>query len=164
MWKPIMGWENLYYINECGEVYSIRTKKCVKGDINNVGYCRVCLYDKANNRKERYFRHRLVATHFIDNPNSYKEVNHIDGDKTSNSVSNLEWVSREQNEMHCRRDISTKDYKPFKVVYESGEEVVFDVKPQLAKMLNVTPECVKQWLKGRTQGYRNYGILSIEYI
>ena len=45
--------------------------------------------------------HRLVAMAFCDNPNGYKEVNHIDGNKENNCASNLEWCSRGQNNKHA---------------------------------------------------------------
>ena len=44
--------------------------------------------------------HRLVALLFIDNLNNCLEVNHIDFDKTNNSVDNLEWISRSDNMKH----------------------------------------------------------------
>lgn len=44
--------------------------------------------------------HRLVAIAFIPNPNGWEEVNHIDGDKYNNHVSNLEWCTRLQNMHH----------------------------------------------------------------
>ena len=44
--------------------------------------------------------HRLVATAFVDNPNNYETVNHIDRDKLNNNYSNLEWCTREYNVKH----------------------------------------------------------------
>ena len=164
VWKPIKEWENLYYVNENGEVLNIKTNRLIKGDINNYGYHRVCLYDRKNNKKKRYFRHRLVAIHFINNPNGYTEVNHIDGDKSNNTIENLEWSSRKQNERHSRKEIHSKEYKPYKVVFCDGKILIFDFKSDLSKMVGVTTSCIKQWLHKETYGYKKYGIVSIEYI
>ena len=54
MWKSIKEWEGLYSINENGDIKNDKTGKLIVGDKNNCGYCRVCLYDKQNNRKQRY--------------------------------------------------------------------------------------------------------------
>ena len=164
MWKPIKEWEDLYYVNENGEVLNIKTNKLLKGDINNCGYYRVCLYDTKNNRKKKYFRHRLVAIHFIDNPNNYKEVNHINGDTSDHNVNNLEWISRKQNERHCRKGINTKEYKPYKVIFEDGRIYNLEFKSDLSDMLGVTTACVKQWLHKETKGFKKYGIVFIDYI
>lgn len=164
MWKPIKEWEDLYCVNELGEVLNVKTNKTIMGDINNAGYYRVCFYDKKTNRKKRYFRHRLVALHFIDNPNNYKEVNHIDGDKSNNSVTNLEWVDRKENEHHCRKEMGTKEYKPFVVKFKDGSAMRFGFKSQLSKTLGVTPACVKHWLHKSNQGYKQHDIVSIEYV
>ena len=164
MWKPIKGWEEYYSVNELGEVKNNKTNKLIKGDVNNAGYYRVSLYDKASLRKERHFRHRLVAEHFIDNPNNLSEVNHIDGDKSNNCVDNLEWIDRTANERHSRRELGSKEYKPFKVIYKDGREEIYDFKSDLANVLGVTNASVKNYLHGKSKGYINYNIVSIEYI
>ena len=165
MWKNIIGWEGYYSVNEYGEVRNDITNNIIKGDINNYGYYRVCLYNKNHKpAKQRFFRHRLVATHFIENPLNLDEVNHINGDKSNNHRSNLEWVCRKENELHCRKEIKTKEYKPFKVIFLNGEEVIYDVKSDLSNNLNVTTACIKNWLHGKSNGYTNYGIKEIKYI
>ena len=164
MWKPIIDWEDLYSVNENGEVKNNKTNKLITGDINSCGYYRVCLYDKKNNRKKKYFRHRLVAMHFLPNKDNLPEVNHKDGDKSNNSVKNLEWISRVDNERHSRKYLKNKPYKPFKVVYFDGNEVIYETKKELADFLNVTVPCVKNYLHKKTEGYRNFGIISIEYV
>ena len=62
--------------------------------INDNGYIRVYIYNKT------HLLHRLIALTFIDNPNNKTQVNHKDGNKTNNCVSNLEWVCNQQNQIH----------------------------------------------------------------
>ena len=48
------------------------------------------------------YSHRLVAKYFLDNPGGKLEVNHIDGNKSNNHVSNLEWCTTQENLEHKR--------------------------------------------------------------
>lgn len=99
MWKDIQGWENLYEVNQSGEVRNKLTHNLIIGDINSGGYCRVCLYNKNHTpSKQRFFRHRLVANAFIPNPDNLPEVNHKDHDLKNNCVKNLEWCTKRENE------------------------------------------------------------------
>ena len=51
-----------------------------------------------------FYAHRLVAEYFIDNPNNYPVVNHKDGDKLNNNVTNLEWASYSENTTHAHKN------------------------------------------------------------
>lgn len=69
----------------------------IKGEINH-GYARVNL---SFGQKSTKFRvHRLVAEAFIDNPLAKPFVNHKDGNKLNNHISNLEWCTSSENERH----------------------------------------------------------------
>lgn len=160
MWRDIKGWESLYEVNDCGDVRNKKTNKLIKGDVNSSGYYRVCLY--SGNSKQRFFRHRLVAQSFIENPDNYKEVNHIDGDKSNNSVHNLEWCSRQHNERESRR-IGIKDYKPFTVVFDNGTVRQYECTIDLANELNVTKRTVQNYLQHKSSNYIRHNISSIEY-
>ena len=69
----------------------------------------------------RYLLHRLVAETFVPNPNNYTQVNHIDGDRSNNAASNLEWTSPRQNMKHAYRTglkSNTGEMNPISVLTE----------------------------------------------
>lgn len=83
-----------YQVSNLGYVVGARGK-VLKEDTNSVGYKRITLCK--DGIPYRVFVHRLVAEHFVPNPNDYRYVNHIDGDRTNNEVSNLEWCTASYN-------------------------------------------------------------------
>jgi hypothetical protein len=166
MWIDIIGWENIYAINEYGEVINKLNGNLLIGDINSAGYARICLYCKNHTpQKQRFFRHRLVAMHFIPNPYNLPEVNHKDLNKLNNYYTNLEWCDRKYNELYSRiNGDSIKEYKPFFVIYINGIIERFDTGTQLAEKLKITRRTVYNWLFGISKGYLNYNIAFIKYI
>ena len=96
--KMIPGYNN-YLVSENGEVYSIKSKKYIKPRINENNYLIIDLYK--NNTRKTYKLHRLVAQAFLDNPDNLPQVNHLDGNKLNNNISNLEWCTASQNTKHA---------------------------------------------------------------
>lgn len=96
-YKEIEGYNGNYFIGSDGSVSNRR--KSMKTYLNNKGY--VCLKLVHNKVKKHCLVHRLVAQHFIPNPENKQEVNHIDGDKLNNAVDNLEWVTPSENKKHA---------------------------------------------------------------
>ena len=84
----------LYTLYENGEIHSGISDYTLNPRINSNGYAVVKL------NGEQLLVHRLVALHFLPNPYGHPQVNHKDGNKTNNHVSNLEWCSAEQNINH----------------------------------------------------------------
>ena len=95
IWADIEGYESLYAISSKGRCWSYKTKKFLKETINNDGYLRFSLFK--NGKHKRYLAHRLVAKSFVDNPNQYPEINHINENVKDNCAENLEWCTHKQN-------------------------------------------------------------------
>lgn len=94
-WKKIDGYTN-YSVSDNGEVRNDETGKLKKPTLNKQnGYYYVDLY--SGNKRTKRPIHRLVAVAFIDNPENKKTVDHIDGNRQNNNVSNLRWASFSEN-------------------------------------------------------------------
>ena len=95
-WTSLPGWP--YEVSNLGKVRN-SSGKVIKPWRQTNGYISVDLHQDGIKRSFRV--HRLVAEAFIPNPESKKEVNHIDGNKDNNAVSNLEWTTHQENMSHA---------------------------------------------------------------
>lgn len=143
-WKPIEGTDGKYEVSNLGHV---RTKGKRPGLLTltkqKSGYRYAMI--QLNNGKQKNCRvHRLVAEHFLPNPDNMKEVNHKDGNKDNNRADNLEWCTRSHNVKHSF-DMGLK--QPHRWTAEERKQISERNKGHI-----ITPEQrekISQTLKGR---------------
>ena len=97
-WRQVEGYSN-YIISEYGDVKNIKTNKLLKRRTTKDGYQYYRLCERGIQSDFRV--HRLVAKMWLDNPMNLETVNHKDGNKTNNHVSNLEWMDRHSQLEHA---------------------------------------------------------------
>lgn len=102
MIKDIIGYEGIYQINEYGEIRRADNFKLLHPYITNKGYKAIDL--NKNGVRSKFLVHRLVALHFVPNPNNYPIVLHKDNDKLNTHYSNLIWGTYSQNNAQAIRD------------------------------------------------------------
>lgn len=104
-WKLIEGFDGIYSVSNYGEVRNNKTGRLMKPRKNEKGYLHIGL---TTNGKQKNMRvHRLVAQAFIPNSENKLQVNHIDFNRENNCVSNLEWVTNQENTQYsvCNRKL-----------------------------------------------------------
>jgi hypothetical protein len=102
IWQYVRGYEGLYEISNYLRIRSIFNGilRLKTPSLNKIlGYMYIGL--SKNGKNKHLYMHRIVAENFIYNPNNYKIVNHIDGNKTNYAINNLEWCSYSDNTIHA---------------------------------------------------------------
>jgi len=103
----VKGYEGLYKINRNGDIWSCRSKKYLKPTFPR-GYKYIML--SKHGKLKNLSIHRLVALHFIPNPNNLKCVDHINRIKTDNRIENLRWASHRENNINMDKVDNRKGY------------------------------------------------------
>lgn len=103
VWVDIYDYEGLYQVSNYGRVKSLKygKERILSAFTNTQKYL---IVDLSKDGVRKHFRvHRLVAQHFIPNPNNLPDVNHINEDKNDNRACNLEWCTKAYNNAYGSR-------------------------------------------------------------
>ena len=157
IWKDIDEYEGIYQVSNLGRVKRVTSDRILKGCKRTDGYLGLRL--SKNNIVSNKLIHRIVAQAFIPNSEIKPEVNHIDEDKTNNKVTNLEWVTRTENNNHGTRNERSSKSRSISIIVTNlttGESTEFCSGKDCARQLGLTQQGITNVLKGRrkqTGGY-----------
>lgn len=160
IWKDIKDYKGLYQISNHGNVKSLTRKvRCKNGKfriirekiltpiITRNGYLIVNLWK--SNFQKAHLIHRLVAEAFIPNPESKPEVNHKDGNKHNNHVTNLEWNTRPENTIHSYkmklRENQKKKISNMNKKLKSKKVAQYDLNMNLIKIFPSASEAARHY-------------------
>ena len=168
IWKPIKGFEGKFEVSNLGRVKSLsravkptspyQNSKIIKERILKLitqkpGYYNVSLEGK------KYLVHRLVAETFVNNPNNYDCVNHLDGNKKNNTPKNLEWCNRRINNIHAFNTGLTPAMKIKATIIFDNTEMTFRSKAKAREYLKMPEKVLNRGLEqGEIRG------IKLEYI
>ena len=146
IWKQVVDYKK-YEVSNLGRVrslykYDVNSKKHILRKKTLImktsfykNYEKLRLSNDDSTKKPIKYIHRLVAEAFIDNPNNYKEVNHIDSNSRNNRVDNLEWCNRQQNINHMRKH-QEKILNKNEMCWELLNDIYFNIETGVFKDLD----------------------------
>lgn len=177
IWKDVIGYEGLYQVSNTGKVRSIertftmenrwgskiemqvKAKELVISKYKNYGYtyCSLCKEGKA----KKFKMHRLIAIHFIDNPENYPFINHINAIRDDNRIENLEWCTHSHNMKHKFKMGNQKhtgvDNPASKIVFHPETGIFYDSIQEVLDIFKIKRNSLGYSLNGVTK--KDYGFI-----
>ncbi|WP_297990311.1 NUMOD4 domain-containing protein [uncultured Anoxybacillus sp.] len=179
VWKPVKGYEGVYSVSNLGRVRRESTGYILKPSVAKNGYLIVTLWYR--NKGKSCYIHRILAEAFLPNPDPkvFRTINHKDGNKLNNDLSNLEWCSYSYNNLHAyKTGLKTVSEKMIQTIKKTASQrnknnkfraipvVAYDVNgnfigefesiTKASKELNINAHTICRFLKGMVKKPKMY--------
>ena len=152
VWIKAKGFPS-YEVSNTGQIRNAKTGRILKQYKNQRGYMITCLHENGVQHARRV--HRLIADAFFDGDHDGLDVNHIDGRKTNNHISNLEFCTRKQNIAHAFETGLKKPSRQIKIrVVETGE--VYESIRECGRSIGCDQSIICACLNGKQKSCNGY--------
>lgn len=146
-----------YLVDKEGRVYDVSNRLYLKQHLSKKGYLIVSL--KISNKRVTYIVHRLIAETFVSNPYNKPQVNHIDGNKQNNNISNLEWNTVKENIRHAwangLTDNTNASESLKKKIIDVSTNVVYDSLTEASNTFGIKLTTLSMMLRGNNKNRTN---------
>lgn len=140
--KKINGFNHRYSVSNTGVIRNDERNTILKPMLSTSGYYYVHLV--VERKKYTQYVHRLVGQCFISNPNNYEQIDHINGNKLDNNVSNLRWVSVSTNRMaYGSKQRAKNRMRKVKAVHCDGTELCFNSRKDASTHFGCSPSKIR---------------------
>lgn len=146
---------SVYQVSNYGRVRNTKINKILKGSRDTAdGYIRVCI-QLPNEKRKKFLVHRLVYECFISP--EFDVINHIDGNKKNNCVTNLENVSHRENMIKAAYETNAWHFRRVFQYDENGTLVhVYANASEAGRAMNILPSSMRNLIRLRNGKYKNY--------
>lgn len=175
MWKPVVGYKNIYEVNEDGQIRTVEGKttftehhgnrkwkqRILKQKIGKDQCCRVSLWK--DGECKTWLVHRIVAMAFLHKIENKDYVNHIDGNRLNNHISNLEWCNHIENNNHAFDNNLIKTGQVTSIYNKLTEETLyFRSMSKASEFLGKWHGFISNFLKQGKEEYKQYIIKEVD--
>lgn len=142
-----------YWISDNGKCYNTQTKVLLQ-PIKTGNYYKYCF--SINGKKNSILIHKLVYSLFKEDYTEEKQINHIDGDKSNNALSNLELITNQQNVLHSYYVLHNNICKIGQFDLQGNLIFIYDSMSAAANAINGSVSAISKVCNGKAKTHKNF--------